>query len=81
MILMFPGKQFLINGYLKMMSNEVPQYFEPELVEVRADDDGAPSFYLSTREGWENIGPEIQLAANLYNIGTKITLEERIVPD
>lgn len=49
---------------------------EPEQVEVRLDDDGKPAFFFSSRDGWENLGPEICMSADTYAIGTKITLRE-----
>lgn len=57
------------------MTAEV-KYAEPECVEVRLDDDGNPSFFFSSREGWEDLGPELRMAADSYAIGTKITLKE-----
>ncbi|WP_156429018.1 hypothetical protein [Paracoccus aminovorans] len=49
---------------------------EPERVEVRLDDDGRPSFFSSTRDGWADLGPELRMAADAYAIGTEITLRE-----
>lgn len=49
---------------------------EPERVEVRLDDEGNPSFFFSTREGWEDLGPELRMAADSYAVGTQITLVE-----
>lgn len=49
---------------------------EPEQVEVRLDDEGRPSFFFSTRDGWEDLGPKLRMAADSYAIGTKITLRE-----
>ncbi|WP_155987325.1 hypothetical protein [Paracoccus pantotrophus] len=49
---------------------------EPEIVEVRLDDDGNPAFFFSSRDGWVNLGPEIRMAADTYAIGTVITIQE-----
>lgn len=56
--------------------SDKPVFGEPERVEVRLDDDGRPAFFFSSREGWENLGPELRMAADTYAIGTKITLWE-----
>jgi len=53
-----------------------PVFGESERVEVRLDDDGKPTFFFSSRDGWEDLGPELRMAAEHYAIGTKITLEE-----
>ena len=51
-------------------------YGEPENVEVREEEDGTMAFYVSTRDGWERIGPEIQMVAMNYEVGTRIVLHE-----
>ena len=51
---------------------------DPETVEVRLDHEGKPSFFFSSREGWDDLGPELRMAADTYNIGTRITLREPI---
>lgn len=52
------------------------RFGEPERVEVRLDDDGKPSFWFSGRDGWEDLGPELRMAADTYAVGTEITLRE-----
>ena len=52
------------------------QFGEPERVEVRQEEDGTKAFYVSTREGWERIGPEISMVAENYEAGTALDLRE-----
>lgn len=56
--------------------NDNTKFGDTETVEVRMDDDGCPSFFFSSREGWENLGPELRMAADTYAIGTIIELRE-----
>lgn len=56
--------------------SDKPVFGHPETVEVRLDDDGKPTFFFSSRDGWEDLGPEIRMAADTYAIGTVITLRE-----
>ena len=46
------------------------RYWEPETVKVEYDDDGVKSFFFYGREGREDLGPELMMAADTYNAGT-----------
>lgn len=58
--------------------SEKPVFGYPETVEVRANEDGERSFWFSSRDGWEDLGPEIRMSADTYTPGTIITLREPI---
>lgn len=63
------------------MADELAEWSEPENVELRLDDDGVKRWYLGTREGWQRCGHEgrtLEMFADHYAVGTKITLEEPI---
>lgn len=52
---------------------------QPEIVELRLDDDGVKRWWGSTRDGWELFGKaglELSLSAEHFNVGTEITLNE-----
>ena len=54
------------------------EYYQQETVKVELDDEGNHSFFFYGRDGREDLGPEIRLAADTYNIGTLIELREAI---
>lgn len=56
-------------------------FAQPEFVEVREEEDGALNFYVSTRDGFELIGPEINMAAITYNVGTRVVVHEPLEID
>ncbi len=52
-----------------------------EKVELRLDEDGVKRWWMGTREGWQHVGHDglvLELLAEHFNVGTKITLEEPI---
>lgn len=52
-----------------------------ENVELRLDDDGVKRWWMGTREGWQPVGHGgviLELRAEHFKAGTKITLEEPI---
>ena len=53
-----------------------PKCYSVETVEVRLNDEGMPSFFFSSREGWEDLGQEIYMSAGTYALGTVIELRE-----
>ena len=54
---------------------------EIEVVELGVDHDGKPQWYMSTREGWQEVGIAgtcLILPHEYYAIGTRIELSEPI---
>lgn len=54
------------------------EFYGAETVKVEYDDDGNRSFFLYGRDGREDLGPEIRMAADTYNAGTVINLYEAV---
>lgn len=57
------------------MTNKIV-FGEPERVKVDLNDQGERTFFVGTRDGWEDIGSIIELWARFYAIGTQIELKE-----
>ena len=57
------------------------RYWEPETVKVEYDDDGVKSFFFYGREGREDLGPELMMAADTYNAGTLIEVREAVIDE
>lgn len=60
---------------------EQVEFAAPENVELRLDEDGVKRWYIGTMDGWQHCGHgglTLELSAEHFNVGTKITLEEPI---
>lgn len=59
----------------------MPEYFQPENVELRLDEYGNKKWYLSTRDGWQECGHDgliLELSVEHFSVGTKIELTEPV---
>lgn len=54
------------------------EYYQAEIVKVEYDYDGNRSFFFYGRDGREDLGPELRMAADTYNVGTLIELREKV---
>ena len=57
------------------------RYYGSETVKVEYDDYGVKSFFFYGRDGREDLGPEIRMAADTYNAGTLIELRESVTDE
>lgn len=56
-------------------------WYDPEQVELRLDEEGHKRWYLSTRDGWVlagHNGKTLELSVEHFSIGTRIELKEPV---